>query len=185
MQVSSESDFELFSKKVKERTTTTIKNIEDRASLYVEKLEKKATQEIKQYSQEVRLQWEIEYHARERQEYKSIDNEINKKWNDFKREREKKLYEELRQRLEEIFPTLVHSFIACVSHKYEIGTLILPKPYIKTVEIEKFILQESEDERIVFKNSNLYIEYSIERIMEEIHNDIASSMNIEEKLWQV
>ena len=185
MQVSSESDFELFSKKVKEHTSSTIKNIEDETSVYVTKSQERATQELKEYSQELQSEWEVEYHEREQQEYKNIDNEINKKWNDFKQEREKKLYEELRQRLDEIFPTLAQSFIVCVSNKYETGTLILPNRYVGLVEIEKFTLQESKDEGIIFKNKNLYIEYSIERIMEELHNDIASSMNIEEKLWQV
>ena len=185
MQVSSESDFEFFAKKVKEHTSITIKNIEDKASLYVTKSEEKAKQEIKIYSQELQYKWEVEYHEREKQEYKNIENEINKKWNDFKQEREKKLYEELSQRLKELFPTLAQSFITCISNRYETGTLILPKPYIKTLEIKKFILQESENECIIFKNKNLYIEYSIERIMEELQNDIASSMNIKEKLWQV
>lgn len=184
MQVSSESDFDLFSKKVKEHTSTAIKKIEDESSAYLIKSEKKALDDIEKYIQQARLEWEEEYSEREKQEYKNIQSDINIEWNAFKRERENSLYKKLKKELEKIFPSLVESFIVCISGKYEAGTLIIPKPFMGLIKMEKFDLHESEDERIIFKKENLYIEYSIERIMEELHNDIASSMNFEENIWQ-
>jgi len=185
LQVSSESDFELFAQKVKEHTNTTIKKIEDEASLYVIKSKEEVVQDIEQYSQEALLRFKQQYKAKEQQGYKDIENEISREWNDFKQERENKLDEELKKRLEEIFPSLATSFIECVSQHYKTGTLVLPKSYMPLIKIEKFSLVQSKDGCIIFKSGNLYIEYSIERIMEELHNDIASSMNFEENLWQV
>ena len=185
MQVSSESDFELFAKKVKEHTHIAVKKIEDESSQYLIQSEKKALYDIDKYTKGAQSQWEEEYKEREQQEYKNIQSDINREWNTFKKERENRLYEELKQRLEKIFPSLVESFIVCISDKYERGTLIIPKPYMGFVKIQKFDLQESKDERIIFKKENLYIEYSVERIMEELHNDISTSMSFEENIWQV
>lgn len=185
MQVSSESDFELFAQKVKEHTRTAIKKIENEASEYVIQSEKKVSEELEKYSQEALSQWKEEYHVREQQEYKNIENSISRKWNAFKLESENRLFQHLEQRLEEIFPSLAQAFIECLVNKYETGTLIVPKPYMSFVKVEKFTLVESKDESVIFKSGNLYIEYSAERIMEELHNETASSMSFEENLWQV
>lgn len=185
MQVSSASDFDLFSQKVKEHTSSLIKKIEDEASIYVKKSEKMALQELKIDSLETTALWEHEYKAIERQEYKNIENDINMQWNAFKQERENTLYIQLKQELYKIFSKLAKSFILCVSNRYETGTFIIPKSYMTLVKGEKFKLHTNEDNKIIFKNGNLYIEYSVERIMEELHNDIASSMNFEENIWQI
>ena len=185
MQVSSESDFELFAKKVKEHTSIAVKKIEDETSQYIIQSEKKALDDIDKYTKVAHSEWEDEYKERKQEEYKNIQANINKEWNSFKKERENKLHEELKQELEKIFPSLVESFIVCISDKYDTGRLIIPKPYMGLLKMKKFDLQESKDERIIFKKENLYIEYSVERIMEELHNDIATSMSFEENIWQV
>lgn len=185
MQVSSESDFELFAKKVKAHTLTAVKKIEDEASLYVAESEKKALEDIERYSQEIRIQWEKEFRQKEQQEYKNIESDLKREWNSFKQDRESMLYKYVQEGIEKIFSSLVESFLAYISDHYESGILIMPNSFAQKVNIEKFEVHESEDERIIFKKDNLYIEYSLERVMEELHNDIASSMSFEENLWQV
>ena len=185
MQVSSASDFELFAQKVKEHTILSIKKIEDEVSMYVTKSEKIALQELQIHSLETTALWEQEYKAIEQQEYKNIDDDISRQWNVFKQKRENTLYRELKEELNKIFPKLAKSFIFCIANRYDTGIFILPKAYITLVEIEKFNLHTNKDNKLIFKSGNLYIEYSVERIMEELHNDIASSMNFEENVWQV
>lgn len=184
MQLSSVSDFDIFSKRLKEHISTTVKEDERKASEYVLESKKNAMEDIEKYSISANLEWKREYKERQSQELKNIKSTISREWNSFKQERQNILYIKLRESLKEIFPTLAKSFIDCISTKYDNGTFIFAKPYFEFLKTEKFDLLESNNEKIIFKNENLYIEYSVERIMEELRNDITLSMNFEEYQWQ-
>lgn len=61
----------------------------------------------------------------------------------------------------------------------------MPKKYIALVESDEFDILECQQEQIIFSSGNLYIEYSVDRIIEELGDDITKSLHFEENEWQV
>jgi hypothetical protein len=60
----------------------------------------------------------------------------------------------------------------------------MPEAYMPSVKKEGFLLHTGEKEEIIFTSGNLYIEYSVERIMEELDDEIVSRMLLKEDKWQ-
>jgi len=61
----------------------------------------------------------------------------------------------------------------------------MPKAYMSLVKKEGFFLHTDEKEQIIFTSGNLYIEYSIERIIEELDDEINLGMHFKDDEWQV
>ena len=52
------------------------------------------------------------------------------------------------------------------------------------VDSKQFDIHECKKEQVIFASGNLYIEYSVERIIEELGDEIAAKMHFEENEWQ-
>ncbi|MGA7964798.1 MAG: hypothetical protein WCB49_02685, partial [Gammaproteobacteria bacterium] len=166
MPVSSVSDFERFALKSKKRIAATVKRSEDDASAYAHQKEKDAQREIQRWLQQSRAEWNQVLSDRERRGERAISNEVKKRWSAYTKERKAALEAALQVRLDEVFPTLAACFIAWVAQHYETGVFTTPKAYAASVNRAKFDLLEYKKEQIVFTSGNLYIEYSVERIIE-------------------
>ncbi len=184
MPISSVSDFERYALKSKKRIAAKVKKSEDEASAYALEKEKEAQQETERWLQQSRSEWKRELSARQKQGKRGVSDEVKRQWSAYKKERKQALESALRVRLAEAFPALAECFIDWVSQNYETGVLIMPKAYAASVKTERFDLHESKKEQVVFTSGNLYIEYSVERIIEELGDDIVSSMHFEEGPWQ-
>ncbi len=151
---------------------------------YLHAKEHEAEQKAAAWLKNMHTQWEHEYAMQRKQAYNDIADEIDKKWAEFRREKMSLLEERLRQRLTELFPVLAKCFIAKLSKKYDTGTFVLPDRYASLVKKEGFEVKISRKERVVFRKGNLYIEYSVERIMVELGDEIIAGMHLEEDIWQ-
>ncbi|PHR57899.1 MAG: hypothetical protein COA44_05380 [Arcobacter sp.] len=185
MQISLASDFDRFSQKIKSHINIDIKKKTDEALAYALEKKHKTSQEVDLYLQNEQHAWEKEYQEQEKQAYRQIKNDMSKQWSDFKKEREKVLRVQIQEKIEEIFPSLAESFISWVCKNYTQGTFHLPKAYISLINTDQFHLSENNQDGIIFKDKNLYIEYSIERIMDELNEEISSAINFKGNEWQV
>ena len=184
MPVSSVSDFEHFAQKVKKQIGIKVRRIEEETSAYLHAKENEAEHKINSWMKHARFEWDQERYAQEQQSRISIAEEVNRQWSEFKKERRSALRSALKVRLEEIFPALAECFVSHVSQQYETGTFTLPEVYMSSVTKEGFVLHSCETEEIVFISGNLYIEYSVERIIEELDDEIVSYMHFKDDKWQ-
>ena len=109
---------------------------------------------------------------------------MNLQWSAFKKERKNRLETALKTRLQEEFPSLAACFIAWVSRNYKTGIFTMHHSFTALAESEQFDIRECEKEQVIFASGNLYIEYSVERIIEELGDEIAQQMHFEENEWQ-
>lgn len=181
MPVSSVSDFEHFAEKIKKQTSTKVRKIEAETADYLLQTENEAEHKINCWLKHAQTQWNQERYAKEQQSFKGINEDVKRQWSAFKKERTSALREAFRIRLEEIFPALAECFISQVSQQYQTGSFTMPEAYMPFLKEEGFILHLSEKEQIVFRSENLYIEYSVERIIEELDEEI--NVHMEDK-WQ-
>ena len=172
MQVSSVSDFEHFAQKFREHIAYKIKSLEDETSAYVLKKENETTQTQERWLEDARYQWDKEYHDLERQHQNTIEEEMNKEWSKYIKEYETALRSLLQKELKEAFPKLAECFLSKISKLYETGVFTMPEAYMPLVKKEGLSLQKSAEEKVIFTSGNLYIEYSLERIMEELDEEI-------------
>ena len=184
MPVSSVSDFEHFAQKVKKQIGIKVKRVEEETSDYLLQSENEVEHKINSWSKHAQTQWDQEHYAQEQQSRNSIVQEVNRQWSEFKKERKSALRSALKIRLEEIFPTLAECFVSQISQKYQTGTFTMPEAYMSSVTKEGFLLHVCKKEKIVFTRGNLYIEYSVERIIEELSDEIALRMDFKEERWQ-
>ncbi len=184
MPKSSVSDFELFALKVEENIAAKVKKSEEDSAAYRLQKEAKALQETEKWFKQKHTEWKLELTAREQLERRVIAEEIDQQWSLFKKESEKAVKKSLEKRLEEEFPILIKCFVAWVSKQYQTGVFIAPAAYDKLVNVEKYDLEVCREEKIVFRQDNLYIEYSVERIMEELKDEIIAMMHFKEDPWQ-
>jgi len=180
--VSSVSDFEHFAQKVKKQIGLKVKRVEEETSDYLLQKENEVMHKIGSWMKHAQTQWDQECYAQEQQSRNSIAEEVNRQWSEFKKERKLALDSALKMRLEEIFPSLAECFVFEISQKYQTGTFTMPEAYMSFVTTEGFVLDSCKKEQIVFTNGNLYIEYSVERIIEELDDEI--NLRMEDK-WQV
>ena len=185
MQISLASDFERFSQHINEQTHIHTQKHKDKALSYALEKKETASNEIDIWIKTEQSAWKKEYQERQRQAYIKIQNDINTQWSTFKKEREKVLRKQIEEKIEEVFPNLVETFINWVCANYSKGTFILPREYISFIRKDKFIVSESNQEGVIFKDQNLYIEYSVKRIIDELNEDIASALNFEGNEWQI
>lgn len=185
MPVSSVSDFEHFSEKVKKQIGLKVKSVEEETSDYLLQTENEVMHKIDSWLKHAQTQWDQERYAQEQQSRNSIEEEMNRQWSEFKKERKSALRSALKMRLEEIFPTLAECFVSQISQWYQVGTFTMPEAYMSFVTKEEFLLRMCEKEEIVFTSGNLYIEYSVERIMEELSDEIDLHMHFKDDRWQV
>lgn len=183
MPVSSVSDFERFSVKVQKSISNKVKKIEEDSSSYAIKEEKKALLETKVWQQQVRSEWKHELNAMERQGQSDIADEVKQALSIFRKNHEMALKKALEERLEQSYPLLVECFISWVVKNYETGIFTLPKIYEQFIDKEKFDVHITEGKEVIFSNGNLYIEYSVKRIIEELNDDIIACIHSEENSW--
>jgi len=183
--ISSVSDFEQFALKIEKSIAIKVKAKESDASSYVLQKEKDTLVEITQWKEHSVIKWEQELNARELRGEKALTNDLKQQWSVFKKEQEVKLRGAFKQKLENSFDVLAKCFISWVSHKYTTGSLTMAKKYMTLVENGQFDLKECQRDQVVFSNGNLYIEYSVDRIMEELGDEIVKSLHFEEDEWQV
>jgi len=182
--VSSVSDFEHFSEKVKKQIGIKVKSVEEETSDYLIQTENEAVHKINSWSKHAQTQWDQERYAQKQQSRNSITEEVNRQWSEFKKKRKLALRSVLKVRLEEVFPTLAECFVSQISQKYQTGTFTMPEAYRSLVKAEGFVLHSCKKEQIVFTSGNLYIEYSVERIIEELDDEINLSMHFKDDKWQ-
>ena len=182
--MSSVSDFEHFAQKVKKQISTKVEKLEVETSDYLQIKENETEHKINSWSKQARLQWDQERYAQEQKSRIIITDEVNRQWSTFKKKRELALRSLLKVRLEEIFPVLAKCFVSQISQEYQTGTFTMPEAYRTSLTKEGFLLHIDEKEQIVFSSGNLYIEYSVERIMEELDEVIISHMATKEERWQ-
>lgn len=185
MPVSSVSDFEHFAQKVKKQIAIKVKSVEEETSDYLLQTENEVMHKIDSWLKHAQTQWDQERYAQEQQSRNSITEEVNRQWSEFKKERKSALRSALKIRLEEVFPALAECFVSQISQKYQTGTFMMPEAYMSFVTTEEFILDSCKKEQIVFTSGNLYIEYSVERIIEELDDEINLGMHLKDDKWQV
>jgi len=181
---SSVSDFERFALKVEEHIAARVKKSEEERSAHRLQKKERSLRETEKCMQQKRSDWKLELTARERQDRRAIADEAAQQWSAFKKESEVAVKEGLKIRLEKEFPSLVECFVKWASQEYEKGIFIMPAVYHALVNRERFELQASQKNTIIFRNNNLYIEYSVERIMEELKSEMTAMMHFEEDPWQ-
>ncbi len=179
--MSSVSDFENFAQKIKEQISITVKEIETESAAYLLQKEHETAYNIDAWLKQEEIKWNQAYNAQKQQSRNLVEGKMNAEWFTFKKERRLALRSALKRELEEIFPVLAECFISTVVQKYQKGIFTMPERYFPSVETEGFILNVSEKEEIIFTSENLFIEYSLERIMEELDDDITLGM---EETWQ-
>lgn len=184
MPVSSVSDFEHFSQKVKKQIGIKIKRVEKETSAHLLQTENEVSHKISTWMKHAQTQWDQERYTQEQQSRNSITEEMNRQWAQFKKERKSVLKLALKIRLEQIFPTLAECFVSQISQQYKTGTFTMPEVYMAFITTEGFILHSCEKQEIIFRRGNLYIEYSVERIIEELDDEITLCMNFKEDRWQ-
>lgn len=185
MPASSVSDFEQFEQHIKEQIKTQIEHIEKETGEYVLEKENEADQKIEKWSKQVRLQWDQERNTLVQQNLTAVSDEASTLWSKFMKERKNALKKILEVRLSESFPVLAECFVSEISRKYKTGIFVMPEAYLPFVKKEGFIMNMSEENKIIFTKGNLYIEYSVERILEELDDEIITMMNVKGGTWQV
>jgi len=181
---SSVSDFELFALKVEENIAAKVKKSEEDSAAYRLQKEEEALQKTEKWFTQKRAEWELELKAWEQQERRAIEDNISQKWSHFRKESERVVKETLKKRLKEEFPMLAECFIVSISKQYQAGIFIVPEVYSELVHTERFDLEICQEEILIFKQGNLYIEYSIERIMEEFKGEMTAMMRFTEDSWR-
>ena len=179
--MSSVSDFEHFAQKIKKQISINVKKIETERSDYLLQKTHETVHNIDAWLKQEKVKWDQARYAQKQQSRNLLEGEMNAEWSTFKKERRSVLRSALKRGLEEIFPSLVESFISTIVQKYQKGIFSMPEKYFPLVETEGFVLHVSEKEEIIFTSGNLFIEYSLERIMEELDDDITLGM---EQAWQ-
>ena len=188
MPKSSVSDFELFALKVEKHIAVKVKKSEEGDIAYCLQKEEEALKETETWLRQKHAEWKLELSMREQQERKVIAGEIDRKWSVFKKEFEAAAKKALKKQLEKEFPSLVECFVVWASKHYKTGTFTLSEAYSVWVDRERFEVQISQEEKIIFRSDNLYIEYSVERMIEELKEEINAVMHdssSKEDLWPV
>lgn len=77
----------------------------------------------------------------------------------------------MQRELEEQFDQMGECFLNNLCEKYESGQLQVYKK-LQNKKLEKFDLKYIEEKKIVFKQANLYVEFSVYLILREYENQI-------------
>ena len=183
MQAYWESGFERFSEKLKENINNKINKSKSETSSFVNQRKQKAVHDTNSWLQNVREEWIYELNAKERQAHNVIEQNVKQELSNFRNEHEAVLTNAFKKRLEDDFPTLAECFIKWVLKNYQSGMFWVPISYQKFIDSERYDVETIERNQIVFSNENLYIEYSVERIIEEYYGEIIKCIHREEDKW--
>lgn len=158
--------------------------MEEESHAYRSVKERETDLQIERWLENAREAWEREYRAQEHRGLQAIRESVNKKWSAFREEQTSLLKERLAEALEKVFPLLAECFILRISEQYRSGTFMLPARFASLVKEASFEVKISEKNEVVFMRGNLYIEYSVERIIEELEEALLERMHMEETVWQ-
>ena len=183
MQAFWESDFERFSLKLKENINNKINTSKRETSSFITQKKQKADQDTNLWLQNVREEWLYELNTKERQGQNDIAQSVQQELSNFKSQYEIVLTNAFKKLLEHNFPALAECFIKWVLQNYQNGVFKLPIGYEKLIDSKRYSVEATERNRIVFSNENLYIEYSVERIIEEYYGEIIECIQREENKW--
>jgi len=184
LQASSAYDFEQFAQKIKKNTAITVKEIESETADYLLQKEQETEKSIASWLKEAGSVWEHERETQNKFDRHSIEAQMNKEWSAFIKERRSILRSMLKNRIEAQFSSLTECFISTIIKKYEKGTFTMPLKYHASVLKEGFVLNDLDKEEIIFTSGNLFIEYSVERILEELEDELTAHFQIEGGTWQ-
>ena len=184
MQVSSAYDFEHFAEKIEKLTSNTIDEIERETANYLIQRENETKESIALWLKQAQDKWDQEKDSQKKVNSHSIEAQMNAEWSAFIIERRSTLSTALKTRLEVIFSSLAECFISTIIQKYESGTFTMPQRFMTFVSKEGFIFMPSKKEKIIFTSGNLFIEYSVERILEELEYELTSHFQMKDDTWQ-
>jgi len=184
LSISSVSDVERFAQQSRDNIAKKVQQRETDAAAYVLQKEKETLKTIEAWRALSTAEWQQELRARRQQGERRAADEVDRQWSAFKQERNQELTAALKSRLTEAFPALAACFVEWVAGRYEGGVFTMPKTYWSLVEDVRFELHACDKEQLIFASGNLYIEYSVERIIDELGEEIAQQMHIEENEWQ-
>jgi len=184
LQVSSAYDFENFAEKIEKLTLITVNEIERETEDYLLQREHETKESIALFLKQAQDAWDQEKDSLKKANHHHVETVMNAEWSTFIKERRSALRTALKTRLEEIFPSLAECFISTIIQKYDSGTFIMPERYSVSGLKEGYTLIDSQKDEIIFRSGNLYIEYSVERILEELKDELSSHFNIEDEKWQ-
>jgi len=161
-----------------------VKERKEKAASYVRQKEAEARQQREQWREESDREWQQELRLHERIGRREISEEISRQWSAFRQARESALKRALTEELNAIFSELAECFINWVSQSYSGGRFTVPKAYRHLIKRPLFEVMTCEEEQVVFEKGNLYIEYSVQRIIEELGDEIALQMHVKDSAWQ-
>jgi len=184
LQVSSAYDFEHFAEKIEKLTSIAVNEIEKETADYLLQRENETKESIVLWLKQAQDAWDQEKDSQKKVNGHSVEAQMNAEWSAFIKERRSTLSTALKSGLEEIFPSLAECFISTIIQKYESGTFTMPQRFITLVSKEGFILIPSQKEEIIFTSGNLFIEYSVERILEELEYELTSHFQMKDDTWQ-
>ena len=184
MQVSSAYDFEHFAEKIEKLTSIAVNEIEEETANYLLQRKHETKESIALWLRQTQDAWDQEKDTQKKVNRHSIESEMNAEWSAFIKERRSTLSTALKSGLEEIFPALAECFISTIIQKYESGTFTMPQRFITFVSKEGYVLMPSQKEKIIFTSGNLFIEYSVERILEELEYELTSHFQMKDDTWQ-
>lgn len=184
MQASSAYDFEQFAQKIKKNTAITVQEIEEETADYLRQKEEETEEYIVAWLKEAERVWEQESETQNKLDRHSIETEMNTEWSAFIKERRSVLQSALKKSIEAQFDSLTECFISTIMKKYEKGTFTMHQRYHASVRKEGFDLKDSEKEEIIFTSGNLFIEYSVKRILEELEDELTAHFQMEDGTWQ-
>jgi len=182
--VSSASDFERFSRRIGSSVQSRINGITAEAARYAEDKKRSAEAEAKQWSDEAYAALALELRHREREALRTVTETLNREWARFMLEQRNAVAEALRLRLSLAFPELAECFIVAVMQRYADGTFLLPASFAALVDTTRFGVETEAQTRVIFTRGHLYIEYSIERIIEELAEEIAAQLHESGTTWR-
>lgn len=184
MQASSAYDFEHFTDKIKKQNAITLKEIERETAEYVFQKEHETAHSIALWLEQAQDTWDKERNTQYKVNRHRVESQTDEEWSAFLRERRSVLRATLKIQLKENFSSFSECFISTIVQKYDSGSFSMPQRFISLVKNESFIMHSSEKEEIIFTSGNLFIEYSVERILEELEDELTAHLHMEVKKWQ-
>jgi len=161
-----------------------VNEIERETADYLLQRENETKESIASWLRQAQDAWDQEKDSQKKVNRHSVEAQMNTEWSAFIKERRSALRSALKTRIEEIFSSLAECFISTVIQKYESGTFTMPQRFIPFVSKEGFVLIPSQKEEIIFTSGNLFIEYSVERILEELEYELTPDFQMKDDAWQ-
>ena len=173
MQAFSASDFERFARRAEDDIDDEVRRLAEAADRYARERSVAGEKEAERWLQRARERMTVRLREREARERKRIGEALEARRSAFREERIAALARRFRTVLEKAFGRLAACFVRWVQARYGSGAFTLPPALAEEVDRQRFEVHESGEERVVFRQGNLTIDYSVERILEEFEPRIA------------